>query len=140
MTSGNRKIAALNNNAGVVTPVGAIKTVPVPAPAQTFHTDDGGNDSIVAPVMPKIPVRFKGGFGTLRLLYDEVFVDESGECPLLVLIQSSPDGQFFETPLDCENPIGVEFEAVVLSCLGGVRYTMPDGNTCHTVYFIDEGE
>ncbi len=86
-------------------------------------------------VKPRIPVRLSGPFGALRVLYDDVFVDNI----CLVLVQRSHDEQFYEAPMNIEGHIDIEINGKTKPCLPGLHFTLPDRKTAFTVYLIDEG-
>lgn len=85
---------------------------------------------------PKEMVKFTGPFGSLTVPYSEVFISEL----CLVMIQRGNSGAFYEAPSNLEEHIKVTWRGETFWCFPGVQYTMPDGQSSHTVFLIDKDE
>lgn len=112
---------------------------PLVMPAPTFSPINDRVQVLEAPVAKaktkaRIPVRMKGTFGALRVLYDEVFVDNV----CLVLVQKSDDELFYEAPMNSDEHIDIEINGKTKQCLPGLHFTLPDRRTAFTIYLIDE--
>jgi len=107
---------------------------------QEVKFDSVDHSSVMRPVASapirrsKTLVKFTGPFGSLRLGYDRVFVDNS-VVPVLVLIQE-PGDVSYSAPSDLEHHMKVEVAEKTYWCLGSIQYTIPDGPS-HTVFVID---
>ena len=85
----------------------------------------------VRPKLQKTPVRFTGPFGSLRVGYDRVVIDNG----FLVLIQE-PGDMLYEAPAGLEQHIKIETQGKTHWCLVIGHYTIPQGAS-HTVFALD---
>ena len=95
-------------------------------------------EEALAKPAPRTKVRFTSSMGKLSVPYDTVFKAEGQTAPLLVLVQRSLDGIFYEPPYTGEERMEVRYNDEVLQCLSGVYFVFPDGKTALTVMLIDE--